>query len=590
MYDWKAKMVKLLNGWKPHIERMGFAPNAAEPPNSVLLNEQKPLKLSIINQFYPPDYAATGQLIQELAAQLVQLGVDVRIFTGQPGSAFAKASAPALERSERLQIKRSRTTRFWWKRIRGKAINGLLFFFRAGLHLVKASWRGDVLLLTSAPPFLPILGYLAHLCFGVSYICLIYDLYPDVAVALNVVTPKHWLSKLWDLLNHQIWQRSSGMIVLSSTMKDRVLAKFPELADKISVIHNWADPNWIRPLPKTENWFVQEHGLGDKFTVLYSGNLGRCHEMDTIFEAAAKLQQEPIQFVFIGDGAKRNSCLEKVRELNLQNCRFLPDQEKHILPYSLTAGDVSLVSIAKDLEGLVVPSKLYGILASGRPVAAICEPHSYLCPLLKEANCGSTFVQGDSDGLAAFLHFLSLNPQQTEQMGRSGRRYLKSHFTPERIAQQYLQVLQSGFATHDSGENLSLKGFYPQAPPSRNVPIGQRLKQAGLISEAQVSTILAAQKAAKKPLRFGEILVQQGVLPAETIDFFANTLPPFEVLTSEQPLGYYLKLAKILNDRQIDAILAEQHQTCLRFGEVAVRKGWISPETLEAILKKLKKT
>jgi glycosyltransferase involved in cell wall biosynthesis len=589
MYDWKAKMVKLLNGWKPHIEDMDFDPRVADPHNSGLLNRQKTLKLSIINQFYPPDYAAKGQCIQELAAQLVQLGVDVQIVTGQPGSALAKSRDPGLERSERLQIKRSRTTRFWSKRIRSKPLNGLLFFFRAGLHLVKAGWRGDVLLLTSTPPFLPILGYLAHLCFGVSYICLIDDLYPDVAVALNVVTPQHWLARFWDALNHQMWRRSSGIVVLCSTMKDRAIAKFPELADKISVIHNWADPNWIRPLPKTENWFVREHGLANQFTVLYSGNLGRCHDMDTILEAAAQLQHEPIQFLFIGDGAKRTSCLEKVRELGLQNCRFLPDQEKHILPYSLTAGDVSLVSIAKNLEGLVVPSQLYGILASGRPVAAICEPHSYLCQLLKEANCGATFVQGNSEGLAAFLRFLSLNPQQTEQMGRSGRRYLKSHFTPETIAQQYLQVLQSGFATHVPDENLSVKGFHPQAPPSTDIPIGQRLKQAGLISEDQVSTILAAQQAANQPLRFGEILVQQGILPAETIDFFANTLPPFEILTSEQPLGYYLKLAKILNDRQIDAILAEQHQTCLRFGEVAVRKGWISPETLEAILKKLKK-
>jgi glycosyltransferase involved in cell wall biosynthesis len=589
MYDWKAKMGTLLNEWIPQIDAL--TPTVSESAKPLPPNRQNTLKLSIINQFYPPDYAATGQLIQELATQLVELGLDVRIFTGQPGYAFAKASAPALEQSERLQIKRSRTTRFWSKRIRGKTLNGLLFFFRAGLHLIKAGWRGDVLLLTSAPPFLPILGYLAHLCFGVSYICLIYDLYPDVAVALNVVTPKHWLARLWDTFNHQIWQQSSGIIVLSSTMKDRAIAKFPELADKISVIHNWADPNWIRPLPKSENWFARKHGLADHFTVLYSGNLGRCHEMDTILDAAEKLQNEPIQFVFIGDGAKRISCLEKVQQLGLKNCIFLPYQEKHVLPYSLTASDVSLVSIAKDLEGLVVPSKLYGILASGRPVAAICEPHSYLCQLFQDANCGSTFVQGDSEGLARFLRFLSLNPKQAEEMGRSGRRYLKSHFTPETIAQQYLQVLQSGCVSR-SQENLNLTGFHPQAPPppSPNLPIGQRLKQAGLISEAQVASILASQKASPTPLRFGEIIIQKGILPAETVNFFANTLPPFEILKSEQPLGYYLKLAKLLNDRQIDDILTEQHQTCLRFGEVAVRKGWISPETLEAILKKLKKT
>lgn len=588
MSNWKLKMVQLLNGWRPQSAGVGFAPSAGDPPTSVRPTGEKTLKLSIVNQFYPPDYAATGQLIQELATQLVELGLDVRIFTGQPGYAFTKASAPALERSERLQVKRSRTTRFWSKRIRGKALNGLLFFFRAGLHLVKAGWRGDVLLLTSAPPFLPILGYLAHLCFGVSYVCLIYDLYPDVAIALNVLTPQHWLARLWDLFNHQIWQRSSGIIVLSSTMKDRAIAKFPEIADKISVIHNWADPNWIRPLPKAENWFAKQHGLTERFTVLYSGNIGRCHEMETIIEAAEQLKNDPIQFVFIGDGAKRTSCLQKVQDLGLENCLFLPYQDKKNLPYSLTAADVSLVSIAKNLEGLVVPSKLYGILASGRPIAAICEPHSYLCQLVAEADCGSTFIQGDSHGLANFLRFLSLNPEKTEQMGLSGRRYLKSHFTPQKIAQQYLQVLQSGSVTPPP-DRQSLHGNPGMSSLSSHLPLGEKLKQAGLISDDRVSQILAEQKAAKEPLRFGELLVQQGLLPPETIEFFVNSFTPFESLNLEQPLGAYLKLVKIMNQRKIDAILAEQHQTCLRFGEVAVRKGWLSPETLQAILKKLNK-
>lgn len=585
MHDWKTNMGKIANGWRLQpepIANKGFNLVSSNPPTAP--------RLSIVNQFYPPDYAATGQFIQELAAQLVELGLDVQIFTGQPGYAFSTATAPALERSERLQIKRSRTTRFWSQRIRGKTLNGLLFFLRAGLHLVKASWRGDILLLTSAPPFLPLLGYLAHLCFGVPYICLIYDLYPDVAVALNVVTHRHWLTTLWDALNRQIWQRASGIIVLSSTMKDRAIAKCPQIADKISVIHNWADPNWIRPLPKSENWFVHQHDLADRFTVLYSGNLGRCHEMETILKAAERLRDEPIQFVFIGDGAKYSECLEKVQKLGLQNCRFLPYQDKHVLPYSLTAGDVSLVSIAKNLEGLVVPSKLYGILASGRPIAAICESHSYLCQLLQDAQCGSTFEPGDSDGLAEFLHFLSLNPQNAEQMGRSGRRYLKLHFTPQTIAQQYLHVVRSSL-TAPARPPLERDSSPPpvEQSPSSSLPIGQRLRQAGLLSEAQIDRILALQKAAKKPLRFGEILVNQGILPAETIDFFATTLPPFEILQSDCPLGYYLKFAKILNDRQIESILDEQHQTCLKFGEIAIQKGWIAPETLEEILKKLKR-
>ncbi len=133
-----------------------------------------PLKLSIFTQFYPPDYAATGQLIEDLAIQLSRLGIQVQVFTGQPGYAFQKASAPCFEYSEKILIRRSRTSRLWNSRIRGKAVNGCLFWLRSGLHLLKAASRGDVLLLTTAPPFLPILGYLAKLLFGTPYICLLY--------------------------------------------------------------------------------------------------------------------------------------------------------------------------------------------------------------------------------------------------------------------------------------------------------------------------------------------------------------------------------------------------------------------------------
>ena len=406
--------------------------------NLELLNS---FKLTIFTQFYPPDFAATGQLIEELATNLSRLGVNVQVFTGQPGYAFQKDSAPSIERSEKLLVRRSRVSRFIHSRIRGKALNGLLFFLRAGLHLLKNSSRGDVLLLTSAPPFLPLLGYLAKLCFGVPYACLVYDLYPDVAVELKVVPAKHAIVQFWNWLNKQIWQQAQSIIVLSSTMKDRVQAHCPEVSNKIAVIHNWANPDWIVPIAKQHNWFAQKYRLVNTFTVLYSGNMGRCHEMDTILEAMKQLQDEPIQFVFIGGGAKRQACIDRVNQMSLRNCQFLPYQEKEDLPYSLTACDLSLVSISPGMEGLVAPSKLYGILAAGRPVAAICEPHSYLRSLIAEADCGATFNVGDGTGLAKFIRRLANNPQRAEQMGMAGRYYLQSKFTPEIIAKQYSKVL-----------------------------------------------------------------------------------------------------------------------------------------------------
>ena len=411
------------------------------------LKSKHPVKLSIITQFYPPDYAATGQLIEELANQLRNFGLYVHIFTGQPGYAFQKETAPNLERKDKLLIRRSRTSRLWPKRIRGKAVNGLLFCLRSAVHLLKTCWRGDVLMLTTAPPFLPILGYLAHLCFGLPYVCLLYDLYPDVAVELKVVPVHHWLVRLWNLINQEIWKNAQGVIVLSPTMKDRIVAKCPQIADKVTVIHSWANPNWIVPLSKQNNWFAHQYNLVEKFTVLYSGNIGRCHDMETIMAAAKLLENEPIEFVFIGDGAKRQVCIREAKALGLPNCQFLPYQDKQHLPYSLTACDLSLVSIEPGMEGLVAPSKLYGFLAAGRPVAVICEERSYLRNLVKDGNFGAAFNNGDAQGLANFIRSLASDSQLAHQMGKAGRRYLQSNFTLEIIAQQYSQVLSQGLVT-----------------------------------------------------------------------------------------------------------------------------------------------
>lgn len=412
---------------------------SVNPATSVPLSSRK--KLLIATQFYPPDYAATGQLIAELATQLSRLGLRIRIFTAQPGYAFQKESASQYEISEETIIQRSRSSRFLPKRIRGRTINGLIFCVRTALHLIKFARRQDTLLLTTEPPYLPFLGYLAHRFFGLSYVCVLYDLYPDVAVELQVVNQNHLLARFWDWCNRLTWKHAQGIIVLSPTMKNRVTAKNPAIADKVYAIPSWSDPIHIKPIDKQNNWFAQKYNLSDRFTVLYSGNLGRCHDMETILAAAFDLKDDPVQFVFIGHGAKLQGCQNYVQEHQLDNCLFLPYQDKEVLPYSLTACDLSLVSISPGLEGLVAPSKLYGILAAARPVAAICEPHSYLRDLLQEARCGECFDNGDRVGLANYIRYLATQPQLGKALGRSGRRYLLRHCTPEIVAQEYLKVL-----------------------------------------------------------------------------------------------------------------------------------------------------
>ena len=403
--------------------------------------KSRQFNLLIISQFYPPDYAATGQLIAELAHHLAQKELQVNIFTGQPGYAFEQKQAPVIEKSHNLKIKRSRTTQFWSQRIRGKTLNGLIFTLRATLYIIRNARHYDTIIVTTAPPFLSVVGYLANLLFQSNYICLIYDLYPDAALELKVINDRSWLANLWHQLNALIWASSQKIVVLSETMQQRIVAQHPSLAAKITIAHNWADADWITPLAKQDNWFALHHQIDRQFTVLYSGNLGRCHDLETILGAVEILQNQPVRFVFIGAGVKYEICRQSVTDAGLDNCLFLPYQERANLPYSLTACDLALVSIAPGLEGVVAPSKVYGIMAAGKPIAAICEPCSYLRPLIADAGCGASFNNNCSQELANFIMTLAANPELGDKMGLAGRKHMQLNFTPQIIAQQYCDIL-----------------------------------------------------------------------------------------------------------------------------------------------------
>jgi EAL domain-containing protein (putative c-di-GMP-specific phosphodiesterase class I)/glycosyltransferase involved in cell wall biosynthesis/ActR/RegA family two-component response regulator len=398
-------------------------------------------QLKLITQFYPPDFAATGQFMDELAQNLAQQGVDVQVFTAQPGYAFAQAQAPDRECIGDVWVERSRFLRGGSRRWSGRTFTSLAFCAHAIWHLRQRKNRGDILFLTSEPPFLQMVGLLMHWLFGTRFVTLIYDLYPEVAVELDVLDQHHGLIRFWNMVNKRVWDTAEAIVVPCQTMKDRIVKRHPDLIDKITVIHNWADPTWIQPIVKAHNPFVQEHDLLDKFVVLYSGNMGRCHDMDTILGAAEVLKDEAVEFMFVGGGPKRKVVQQQIQNLGLKNCTFLPYQDKSVLPLSLTAGDLSLVSVDVGMEGLVAPSKFYSALCAGRPVAIICEPHSYLRALVSDANCGAAFRNGDSQGLAEFIRHLASDRAMADRMGKCGYRYIQEYFTPGQISQQYFRIL-----------------------------------------------------------------------------------------------------------------------------------------------------
>ena len=270
---------------------------------------------------------------------------------------------------------------------------------------------------TSEPAYLPLFGWFLHAITGAPYVLVLYDLYPDVAIALGVLKPGHPLARLWQAWQGRALTAAREVVVLSSTMAARLQQVYPELTTAVSVIPSWADPRRIRPLPKEHNPFVRRHGLNGLFTVLYAGNQGRCHDLDTLLDAAVLLAGQPgIRFVIVGDGARHRQLLHALTQL-------------------------AVVSLLAAAEGQVAPSKLYGHLAAATPVAAICGSDSYLVDELKAGGCGAAFRSGDGAGLAAFILRLVAQPQTARQLGLASRRHLLNTATPELVLRRYGEVL-----------------------------------------------------------------------------------------------------------------------------------------------------
>jgi len=408
-------------------------------------------RLTVVSQFFPPDFAATGQLLDQLTLGLAGDGVQIQVLSGMPAYAYNRHDAEPVEFEPNRVIFRTRASRFWPKRIRGRAVNGLLFCLRTSLRLLKYARRGDLIVYTTEPPYLPVVGWLVHqltrtpLLRTTPYVLLLYDLYPDVLAELGVLHDRHWLMRVWRQLNRYAFGAARDLIVLNEAMRRRVQFFNPDLSARISVIPSWADTEAIQPLSKERNWFVQRYALKDSFNVLYSGNQGRCHDLVTLMASAMLLRQrDDIRFVFIGAGPQHQRIRDLAADWGLTNVLFLPYQDQDVLPFSLTCADLALVSLGLHAEGLIAPSKVYGHLAAGTPLAVVAPPESELRELVAD-ELGRCFDNADAAGLAAYITQLAANPPLARAVGAHCRAMAVERYGRETAVAAYRSVLISSF-------------------------------------------------------------------------------------------------------------------------------------------------
>lgn len=394
--------------------------------------------LWVVNQFYWPDVAATAQLLTDLSEDAASAGWDVRAVAGTssyvPG---ARGRRAAHERHAGVRIRRLATLGPG-RSLLVRACSYAGFLGAALLHLLRVR-RGDVVLTLSTPPFVALVGLLARRR-GARFVYKVEDLYPDVALALGTLSPGAVAGLLARLSAHLL-RRADAVVVLDEGMRRSVQARRGHGVG-LAVIPNWADEAALYPMPSRSSRTRQALGLPAETLVLgYAGNFGRAHRFDALLEALEGAAREhlPLHALVSGDGAEAQRLRAAAARLpNLTVRGYAPRSELGDL---LAASDVHVVSLRPEVEGLLFPSKLAGVLAAGRPVLALSGPQGALAEEVRTGDLGWTAPHEPGAVLAA-LRSIAAERASLPSRGARARAWFEAHYRRSVQRERWLALLE----------------------------------------------------------------------------------------------------------------------------------------------------
>ncbi len=309
-------------------------------------------------------------------------------------------------------------------------------------YFLSACWaalrldRPDVVVALTDPPIIGPAAYLASRRFGVPFVMSYRDVYPEAARLLEDFQSET-VNRSLEGVNRFLVRRAARIVALGETMRLRLITGKGADPATTMVIPDWADCTQITPGPK-QNPFSLAHGLADKFVVMHSGNIGLSQGLEILVEAAALLQHVPdIRIVFVGDGVKRESLESRVHELSLRNVTFLPYQPKQRLAESFASADAFVISLKRGLAGYIVRSKLYGILAAGRPFVAAVEEECEVASITKKYDCGLLAEPENPDDLAEKVLTLYRDRALAARLGANARRAALDFDRPRQVRAYY---------------------------------------------------------------------------------------------------------------------------------------------------------
>lgn len=398
-------------------------------------------KIIFLNRYFYPDHSATSQLLTDLAFHLAAQDQMIYVITSRQRYDDPNAELESRKITRGVNIYRVWTSSFGRAKLIGRVADYLSFYISASWMLFKLAHKGDIVIAKTDPPLISICA---------AYICRIrraqlynwlQDLFPEVAAALEVKGISVGLYKYLRKKRNQSLRFARKNIVLGNSMKKILWANHIS-PSKIKVIPNWADEQAIKPVKPEDNFLRHSWGLDKKFVVGYSGNMGRAHDLNIIMEAAEKLMEnKKIHFLFIGGGAQLQMLQKVAINWKLDNVMFQPYQERDQLSASLSVADLHLISLKQSLEGLIVPSKFYGIAAVGRPTIYLGDEIGELAGVIKEASCGYAIAGDDVMEFCELLTRLADDPELCQGMGIQARQLFEQRYTKTHALMEWEQLL-----------------------------------------------------------------------------------------------------------------------------------------------------
>lgn len=389
------------------------------------------MRILFVNQYFPPDTSATAYLLGELTEDLAE-SHEVWVVAGRP------SYDPDVSTFEPRSVHLSRTwsTRFPRASLAGRAANYGTFLVTALVRSLRGP-RPDVVVAMTDPPVIGLVGMLAARRHRAPFVYVCQDIFPDVGVALGRVDNPIAV-RSWSSLNTLLRRAARRVVAVGRDMMEKLRAEGVP-PDKIRLLPNWGDG----PSPDLDVAAVREQmGWRGKRVVMHAGNLGLAQNLEIVLDAAGLLRDETpeVRFVFMGDGALRPSLEERIEREGVGNVTFLPHVPKEEAQRLMASADLHIVSLAPGLWGCVVPSKVYGIMAAGRPFVAAVDPGSEPALLAEEHGCGLAVEPGDAPALAEAIRRARDLP--LDDMGRRGREAFERLYDRPIATAAYCRLLE----------------------------------------------------------------------------------------------------------------------------------------------------